>query len=42
MIGEREQLAGTNTHIFTIKHGGKLTMGMSSENIVITDAPGHI
>ena len=42
MIGERERPAGALAHSISIKPGGKLTMGMSSENIMISKAPKHL
>ena len=42
MIGRRNRLAWIYTHSYTIKPGGKPTMGMSSENIMISNTPKHL
>ena len=42
MIGECKGPGATHSHIFGIQPGFKPTKGMSSENIVISNAPEHL
>ncbi len=42
MKGECERSADAHTHIFSMKPKSKPTMSISSENIVISNAPEHL